>query len=173
MRSKTLYQHLHQRSSFPQGLREDIEKICNSKDISQACKEHEGSPGSKLLDKFFKDQLLSRGYSVTSDNLRVADKCKFDIDLLITSSDWQAAVSIEGGQAARVDLDLIKFIAWAKKLKSSDVGYAILIGSDKKLSRNITGTTNEAAFDYLERLFPLFHATNPNITDLLVVEFKR
>jgi hypothetical protein len=82
------------------------------------------------------------------------------------------AVLIEGGQAARVDLDLLKFIAWSKRKNSPANSFAALIVSDKELQRSVTGTTGETAFDYLARLFGLFRATGAEVADLLVVEFS-
>jgi len=168
MRSMTL----HQPSSFPKKLRKALEDICASEGVTRACKEHTKFPGRKLLDKFFKAQLSSIGYSVESDRLRVTENARFDLDLLITEPDWRTAVLIEGGQAARVDLALLKFIVWGRNIDSPHSGYAALLVSDKKLLRTITGTTDEAAFDYLKRLRPLFSATAPNVADLLIVEFK-
>lgn len=167
MRSVTLKEP----SPFPPNLRQDIERICESPEVKQACREHTESPGRKLLDKFFAHQLKSRGYSVMSDHLLVAEECRFDLDLLINGPNWRVAVLIEGGKAARVDLDLLKFIAWGKRENSTDNSFAAFIASDKLLLRNITGTPGETAFDYLSRLRVLFSATSPRITDLLVVEF--
>jgi len=82
------------------------------------------------------------------------------------------AVLIECGQAARVDLDLMKFIAWGRTIEPPDLCYAVLIASDQKLLRTITGTPHEATFDYLRRLSPLFLGTGSNITDLLMIEFE-
>jgi len=163
---------LHIPSSFPQMLRRDLEQICGSEDVKRACTDHTNSPGSKLLDRFFMSCLLSKGYSVKSDRLWVAQNCKFDLDLLITGKNWVVAVLLEGGQAARVDLDLMKFIAWSKTIESAGLCYGAIIASDKKLLRTITGTPNEAAFDYLRRLCPLFLGTGSKITDLLMVEFE-
>jgi hypothetical protein len=171
MRSKTL----HDPSSFPSALRGHLEEICRSGGVKNACKNHTESPGSKLLDRFFKDQLLSRGYSVESDRLLVARNCRFDLDLLITGGtggNWVVAVLLEGGKAARIDLDLLKFIAWGRTIESRGLPYGVLIASDKKLSRTITGTPDETAFDYLRRLRPLFLGTESNITDILVIEFE-
>lgn len=168
MRSMTL----HNPSSFPRILRRHLEEVCGSADVKRACTCHTKSPGSKLLDKFFENRLLSKGYSVKSNQLWVTRNCKFDLDLLITGNNWVAAVLAEGGKGARVDLDLMKFIAWGKSLKSSRLRYGVLIVSDKKLLRSITGATNESAFDYVRRLCPLFLGTGSNITDLFIVEFK-
>ncbi len=163
---------LHNPSSFPQMLRNHLEEICGSEDVEHACSDHTTSPGSKLLDRFFKTRLSSKGYSIESDRLWVARNCKFDLDLVITGKNWVVAILLEGGQAARIDLDLMKFIAWGRSIKPSDLCYGVLIASDKKLFRTITGTPNEAAFDYLRRLRPLFLGTGSNITDLLMIEFK-
>ena len=168
MRSMTLQNP----SLFPLQLRNDVEAICKSAKVTQACRAHTKSSGRKLLDEFFKDQLSSRGYSVECERLRVAENCKFDLDLLISGSNSRTAVLLEGGKAARVDLDLLKLIAWGKRDRSADLAYAAFIVSDKQLSRTITGTPYETAFDYLKRLRPLFSATVPNLTDLLIVEFK-
>ena len=167
MRSMTL----NEPSPFPPNLRKDIECICDSVEVKQACKEHTESPGGKILDIYFADQLESRGYSVKRDRLRVAEKSKFDLDLLINGPNWCAAILIEGGKAARIDLDLLKFIVWGKKENSADNSFVVLIASDKKLLRNITGTPSETAFDYLVRLCALFSAAGPKVADLLVVEF--
>lgn len=168
MRSMTL----NEPSPFPPNLRKDIECICDSAEVKQACKEHTESPGGKILDIYFADQLASRGYSVKRDRLWVAEKSKFDLDLLINGPNWRAAVLIEGGKAARVDLDLLKFIAWSKRENSADTSFVALVASDKELRRNITGTQGETAFDYLVRLRALFSATGPKVADLLVVEFQ-
>jgi hypothetical protein len=81
-------------------------------------------------------------------------------------------VLLEGGLAARVDLDLLKLIAWGRTIESANPCYGVLIASDKKLLRTITGARNERAFDYLRRLRPLFLGTGLNISDLLMVEFE-
>jgi hypothetical protein len=104
--------------------------------------------------------------------LWVAEKSKFDLDLLINGPNWRAAVLIEGGTAARVDLDLLKFLAWSKREDSVDTSFVALIASDKELRRNITGTQGETVFDYLVRLRALFSAIDPKVADLLVVEFQ-
>jgi hypothetical protein len=163
---------LNEPSLFPPNLRKDIERICDSVEVRQACKEHTESPGWKILDIYFADQLASRGYSVKRDRLWVVEKSKFDLDLLINGPNWRVAILIEGGQAARIDLDLLKFIAWSKRETSADTSFAALIVSDKKLRRNITGTAGETAFDYLVRLRGLFSATGPKVADLLVVEYE-
>lgn len=153
-------------------LHNHLEEICGSEDVRRACTDHTNSPGSKLLDRFFKTRLSSKGYSVESERLWVTRNCKFDLDLLITGKNWVVAVLLEGGQAARVDLDLMKFIAWGRNIEPPDLCYGVLIASDKKLLRTITGTPNEAVFDYLRRLCPLFLGTGSNITDLLMIEFE-
>lgn len=163
---------LNDLSPFPLELRNDLECICNSAEVKQACKEHTESSGGKILDRYFADQLTSKGYSVKRDRLWVADNSKFDLDLLINGPNWRAALLIEGGKAARVDLDLLKFIAWGEKENSADTRYVALIVSNKKLLQNITGTHNETAFKYLRRLRALFSATSPKLANLLVVEFQ-
>jgi hypothetical protein len=163
---------LYNPSPFPQLLRNDLEEICRSEDVKRACVDHTSSPGSKLLDRFFQNRLSSKGYAVKTDRLWVAQNCKFDLDLLITGRNWVVAVSLEGGKAARIDLDLMKFIAWGRNIEPPNLCYGVLIASNNKLLRTITGTTNEAAFDYLRRLSPLFLGTGSNLTDLLVVEFE-
>jgi len=168
MRSMTL----NKPSSFPANLRKDIECICDSAEVKQACKEHTKSPGGKILDIYFADQLASRGYSVRRDRLFVTEKSKFDLDLLISGPNWRVAVLIEGGKAARVDLDLLKFIAWGKKEDNASTSFVAFIASDKLLLRNITGTRSETAFDYLVRLRALFSAAAPKVADLLAVEFR-
>jgi len=162
---------LNEPSDFPINLRKDIECICNSSEVKHACKEHTKSPGRKILDTYFANQLTSRGYSVKRDRLLVAENSKFDLDLLINGPNWRVAVLIEGGKAARIDLDLLKFIAWGRRENSPSTSFVALIASDKKLLRNITGTTKETAFDYLVRLNRLFSTINPKVADLLVVEF--
>lgn len=123
------------------------------------------------MDAFLESQLAARGYS-PERNVRVTPgDSRFDLDLLITRSDWRTAVLVEGGQAARIDLDLLKFIAFGRASTWSGPTYAALIVSDK-LRRNITGNPNERAFDYARRLCRLFNASEPNIADLLVVEFQ-
>ncbi|MFH1716552.1 MAG: hypothetical protein ABIF19_04310 [Planctomycetota bacterium] len=156
---------------FPPNLRKDIECICNSTEVGQVCREHTKSPGGKILDKYFYSKLTSRGYSVKFDRLWVAEGSKFDLDLQITDSSWSVAILIEGGKAARIDLDLLKFIAWARKEHPPSTSFVSLIASDKELHRNITGTRGETAFDYLARLCNLFRATGSEVANLLVVEF--
>jgi hypothetical protein len=163
---------LNDPSPFSPELRNDLECICNSAEVKQACKEHTESSGGKILDRYFFDKLTAKGYSVNRDRLWVAANSKFDLDLLINGQNWRAALLIEGGKSARIDLDLLKFIAWGEKENSADTRYAALIASDKKLLRNITGTPDETAFDYLVRLRALFSATSPKVADLLVVEFQ-
>src|SRR5438477_12012237 len=53
------------------------------------------------------------------ENVRVTNDVRFDLDFVITSSDWRRAVLLEGGQAARLDLDLLKFAAYARASKWS------------------------------------------------------
>lgn len=158
------------RSLFPPALRTELEHICGGREITGACQD---LTSGGTLDAFLDSKLIARGYS-TQRNVRVisGSKSKFDLDLLITHSDWRTAVSVQGGQAARIDLDLLKFIAFGRDNADAGPLYGALIVSDKKLLRNITGNKlGERAFDYLRRLWPLFHAAEPNIVDLLVVEF--
>jgi hypothetical protein len=156
-------------SLFPPGLRTELERICGGPDITSA--RQELSSGA-TLDAFLESWLVAGGYS-TQRNVRVVSgsRSKFDLDLLVTHSDWRTAVSVQGGVAARIDLDLLKFIAFGRASPWSGPTYAALVVSDRKLGRNITGTVGEGAFDYLRRLCPLFYASEPDIADLLVVEF--
>ncbi|MDE3111777.1 MAG: hypothetical protein KGK34_02440 [Chloroflexota bacterium] len=85
---------------------------------------------------------------------------------------WRAAISIQGGQAARIDLDLLKLIAFARTHRSSMPIYGVLVLSDKVLLRTITGVKGERAFDYAQRLRRLFDAAASEIADVLVVEFN-
>jgi hypothetical protein len=158
-------------SVFPLDLRADLEEICGGEGIARACLGHQQSPGDRALDAFLEVELKARGYSLTR-NVPVTSDSRFDLDFLITRSNWRAAVLVEGGQAARVDLDLLKFVAFGRAIKWSGFTYAALVVSDKRLFRSITGTGTETAFDYARRLCRLFHAIEPNIADLLVVEFR-
>ena len=158
------------RSLFPLALRAELEQICGGLDITSA--RQELSSGG-TLDAFLDSKLVARGYSTQRNVLVISgSKSKFNLDLLITHSDWRTAVSVQGGVAARIDLDLLKFIAFGRASSWSGPTYAALVVSDKKLNRNITGNPDERAFDYLRRLCPLFYASEPDIADLLVVEYE-
>lgn len=158
-------------AAFPPGLRDAIEHVCGGKEIAYAGEEREGSGRARARDAFVQAQLAKRGYS-SERNVRVADGSRFDIDLLVEQPDWRAAISIQGGQAARIDLDLLKFIAFGRAKRDSKPVYAVLIASDKFLLRTITGTPDERAFDYARRLRPLFLASTSDVVDLLMVEFS-
>lgn len=156
---------------FPAALRGDLEQICSSTEITHACQMHESSPGARILDAFVEAQLRSHGYACAR-NVRVVGGSRFDVDLLIEQQDWRAAISIQGGQAARIDLDLLKFIALGRGgVRAERPTYAVLMVSDKSLLRTITGAQGERAFDYARRLRPLFLGSASEIADLFVVEF--
>ena len=157
-------------AEFPVPLRADLERICASPELVTACRAHELSPGGKLLDAYVELQLRHRGYETTRD-VHVARGSRFDVDVLVDETDWSAAIAIEGGQAARIDLDLLRFIALAHERVASSALYGVLLVSDKVLLRSITGASGERAFDYARRLRPLFLVGAPPLADLLVLEF--
>lgn len=158
-------------SPFPQQLRADLEQICGGAEIRAACGAHQASPGARLLDDCVEQELARRGYRAER-NVRAVGTSRFDIDLLVDHPEWRAAIAVEGGQAARVDLDLLKLIAFARSNRTTKPLYAALVASNKPLLRTITGTVGETVLDYAKRLRPLFAAAAVDVADLLVVEFE-
>lgn len=164
MRSATLS------GEFPELLLEHLEQICSGPEIAAACRMQTSSPGSRALDECVESLLKARGYP-TMRNVRVAADAKFDLDVVVEDSEWTTGISIEGGTAPRIDLDLLKFVAFARATRQHKPLFGALIVSNKALPSTITGEKGKRAFDYALRLRRLFLAATSDYADLLVVEF--
>ncbi len=99
---------------------------------------------------------------------------QFRVDLLIRHGGFCVPVEIETGRGARIELDLLKLMAFAKRIeKPSEFQiYGWLLVSDKYLSRTTTGTPKETGFNYVKRVLRLADLPASGLRDLLVVEFQ-
>ena len=126
-------------TTFPVDLRAAIERLCESTEIAHAGAEVEGSARALARDALVQKYLQECGYS-TQRNVKVADGSRFDMDVVVDHADWRAAISVQGGQAARIDLDLLKVIAFGRTRLDKKPLYGVVIASDKPLLKTITGT---------------------------------
>jgi hypothetical protein len=130
---------------------------------------------TKLPEKVIKETkswLEAAGCGV-DQNVKVPPT-NFTLDLLIRDERFWVASEIETGEGARIELDLLKLTAFAKRTQKTRNWpiYGWLLVSDKFLLRTTTGTPNETGFSYVRRVLRLLDLHQSGLDDLLVVEFQ-
>jgi len=114
--------------------------------------------------------VILRNASYRIDEDAEVPPTRFTIDGVIKSDGYWVACEVEEGKGARIELDLLKLMAFARRTTEGLPVYGCLIVSDKSLLRTTTGRADEAAFNYVKRVLRLLDLANSGLDDLLIVE---
>jgi len=115
--------------------------------------------------------ILLRNASYRIDEDTEIPPTRFTIDGVIKSDEYWVACEVEEGKGARIDLDLLKLMAFGKRTTEGRLIYGCLISSDKPLLRTTTGRADEAGFNYVKRVIRLLDLPHSGLDDLLIVGF--
>ena len=157
MQNVTWRELLGQAPSFPKELREHLLVLL------QQVVAQELSVRERLL-------ILLRGASYGIDEDAEVPPTRFTIDGVIKSDGFLVACEVEEGKGARIELDLLKLMAFGNRANGSSPVYGCLIVSDKSLLRTTTGRVDEAGFSYVKRVLRLLDLPHSGLDDLLIVE---
>ena len=169
VQSITWAETLKNKSVFPMELRSKleatVERIGRVKDTgdTEFPKKMIGEVGSYLK---------AANLSVQSEGITIWPT-RFSLDLFIKGRSFGVAVEVETGKGARIELDLLKLMAFARQTsKAPDFPiYGWLLVSDKHLLRTTTGTQRETGFRYTKRVLRLLDLPASGLGDLLITEF--
>jgi|GEM_PF-5703563 len=157
MQNVTWRELLGQAPSFPKELREHLLALL------QQVVAQELSVRERLL-------ILLRGASYGIDEDVKVAPTRFKIDGVIKRDGFWVACEVEEGKGARVELDLLKLMAFGRRTTEGLPIYGCLIVSDQPLQRSIVGRSDEAAFSYVKRVLRLLDLPNSGLDDLLILE---
>lgn len=157
IQSITWRELLNQPPSFPKELREHLLNLLQQV-TAQNSSVRKGLP------------ILLRNTSYRVDEDAEVPPTRFTIDIVIKRDGYWVACEVEEGKGARIELDLIKLMAFGKRGTQSLPIYGCLIISDKPLLRTNTGRADEAGFNYIKRVLRLLDLPHTCLNDLLIVE---
>lgn len=103
---------------------------------------------------------------------RVAEGTGFKNDFSLLGATGAVCVEIEKGQRGRLDLDLIKMLAFAARHYPLPAFGAMIVPLRRGLPRDVSGAANQTAFKYLDRTLSLLWGTHRgNLEDVLVIGY--
>ena len=144
-------------STFPKELRDHLLAILGQA-TAQNSSVREGLP------------ILLRNASYRIDEDAKVPPTRFTIDGMIKNDGCWVACEVEEGKGARIELDLLKLMAFGKRAIEGLPVYGCLIVSDKSLLRTTTGRADEVGFSYVKRVLRLLDLPHSGLSDLLIVE---
>ena len=103
---------------------------------------------------------------------RVAQGPRFANDFTLLHPSCAVSVEIEKGDRGRLDLDLLKMIAFAARHHPVPAFGVLIVPLRQKLARDVSGSKTETAFAYLRRtLALLWRSHRGNLEDVLVIGY--
>lgn len=161
--------------SFPAAIRSAllsaIGKLAQT-EAAAAIRRPEHAPDN--LDALIADRVregLDPGWRLIRND-RVAQGPKFANDFSLLGAGIAVSVEMEKGDRGRLDLDLIKMLAFAARHFPTPAFAVLIVPLRQVLTRNVTGSRTETAFDYLRRtLALLWRVGRANLEDVLVIGY--